>query len=57
MKTPSRSALRPKPSKKLSWKETAKQMAKKKESWSDFNVTLSDGLLRPRQGSQRLAGG
>jgi len=48
MKKPLRSI--PKPSKKLSWKETAKQMAQEKESWSDFDATLSDGLFDPGRG-------
>ncbi len=36
--------LRPKRSKKLTWKETAESMAKEKENWDDLDVTLSDGL-------------
>ncbi len=36
--------LRPKKSKKLSWKETAAAMAKEKENWSDWDVVTGDGL-------------
>ncbi len=36
--------LRPKHSKKLSWKETADEMAKETESWKDLDVTMDDGL-------------
>ena len=36
--------LRPKHSKKLSWKETAAQMAREGESWKDFETTVDDGL-------------
>jgi antitoxin MazE len=36
--------LRPKHTKKLSWKETAAEMAHQQESWSDFENTIDDGL-------------
>ena len=36
--------LRPKHSRKLSWKETASEMAKQDESWKDFETTVDDGL-------------
>lgn len=38
--------LRPKPKKdtKLSWEETAKQMAAEHEDWSDLEATAGDGL-------------
>ncbi len=36
--------LRPKHSKKLSWKNTAAEMGREKESWKDFETTVSDGL-------------
>lgn len=29
---------------KLTWEETFKSMAKEKENWNDFDVTLMDGL-------------
>ena len=29
---------------KLTWEETFKSMAKEKENWNDFDVTLTDGL-------------
>ncbi|MBM4053946.1 MAG: AbrB/MazE/SpoVT family DNA-binding domain-containing protein [Planctomycetes bacterium] len=29
---------------KLTWEETFKSMAKEKENWDDFDVTLTDGL-------------
>lgn len=31
-------------SKKLSWEDTYKEMAKEKEDWSDFDITISDGI-------------
>ena len=37
-------ALRPKHSRKLSWKETAAEMAGKDESWKDFENAVDDGL-------------
>ncbi|MBN2383020.1 AbrB/MazE/SpoVT family DNA-binding domain-containing protein [bacterium] len=30
--------------KKLSWSETYKAMAREREEWSDFEVTLQDGI-------------
>ena len=36
--------LRPKHTKKLSWKDTASEMARESESWKDFETTVSDGL-------------
>ena len=36
--------LRPKQTKKLSWKKTAEEMAGAVESWKDFETTLDDGL-------------
>ena len=36
--------LRPKRTKKLSWKETAAEMAQRDESWKDFEGTVADGL-------------
>jgi antitoxin MazE len=38
--------LRPKHSKKLSWKGTAAEMGRENESWKDFETTVSDGLDR-----------
>ena len=32
------------PSKKLSWEETAREMLKQTEDWSNWDTTLSDGL-------------
>ncbi|MCI5221999.1 MAG: AbrB/MazE/SpoVT family DNA-binding domain-containing protein [Candidatus Electrothrix sp. AR4] len=29
---------------KLSWEETYKAMSEEQEDWSDFNVTVADGL-------------
>jgi len=36
--------LRPKLSKKLSWKETAAEMARAKEDWKDLEPAVGDGL-------------
>jgi antitoxin MazE len=36
--------LRPKRSRKGSWKETAVEMAREKENWMDFETTVDDGL-------------
>jgi antitoxin MazE len=36
--------LRPKHTKKLSWKNTAVEMAGEVESWKDFETTVDDGL-------------
>jgi len=36
--------LRKKEDSKLSWEDTYKAMAEKKEHWDDFDVTLLDGL-------------
>jgi antitoxin MazE len=36
--------LRPKQSKKLSWRETAAAMARAKEDWKDLETTVDDGL-------------
>jgi len=36
--------LRPKLSKKLSWKETASEMARANEDWKDLESTVDDGL-------------
>ena len=36
--------LRPKPGKKLTWRETAAAMAREQENWKEFDVTLGDGL-------------
>jgi antitoxin MazE len=36
--------LRPKNSRKKSWKETAAEMARAKEDWKDFETTVDDGL-------------
>jgi antitoxin component of MazEF toxin-antitoxin module len=36
--------LRPKHSKKLSWQQTAAEMARAKENWNDLESTVSDGL-------------
>jgi antitoxin MazE len=36
--------LRPRRSRKLSWKETAAEMARANETWKDFDPTLADGL-------------
>jgi antitoxin component of MazEF toxin-antitoxin module len=37
-------ALRPRRSKKLTWKETYQQMATANENWSDLDNTIADGL-------------
>jgi antitoxin MazE len=36
--------LRPKRTKKLSWRDTAMEMAREKESWKDFDTAVGDGL-------------
>ncbi len=36
--------LRKQEDKKLSWEETYKAMSEEQEDWSDFNVTVADGL-------------
>ena len=36
--------LRKKEDNKLSWEDTYKSMAEKKEHWDDFDTTLLDGL-------------
>jgi antitoxin MazE len=36
--------LRPKKSKKLSWKETAVSMARENENWTDLDPIITDGL-------------
>jgi antitoxin MazE len=36
--------LRSKQDERLSWEETYKEMAREREDWSDFDVTLADGL-------------
>ena len=36
--------LRKQEDKKLSWEETYKTMSEEQEDWSDFNVTVADGL-------------
>jgi antitoxin MazE len=36
--------LRKKENNKLSWEETYKAMSEAQEDWSDFNVTVADGL-------------
>ena len=36
--------LRSKKDRRLSWEETFREMAHEREEWSDFDVTLSDGL-------------
>lgn len=36
--------LRPKKETKLSWEETAKQMAAEQEDWSDMESAVGDGL-------------
>jgi antitoxin MazE len=36
--------LRPKHTRKLSWENTALEMAREKESWKDFETTVNDGL-------------
>lgn len=36
--------LRPKKTKKLSWEETAAEMAREKENWLDFASVIDDGL-------------
>jgi antitoxin MazE len=41
---PNEIALRPKRQKKLSWKETYKEMAAASEDWSDFDKLAGDGL-------------
>ena len=32
------------PDNKLSWEETFKEMAKEREDWSDFDITVDDGI-------------
>jgi len=41
---PDEIALRPKNQKKLTWKETYKQMAAASEDWSDLDSLSADGL-------------
>jgi antitoxin MazE len=36
--------LRGKPDEHLSWGETFKEMAREREDWSDFDITIADGL-------------
>jgi antitoxin component of MazEF toxin-antitoxin module len=36
--------LRPKDSKKLSWKETATAMARERGNWTDLDPVIADGL-------------
>jgi antitoxin MazE len=36
--------LRGKPEEQLSWGETFKEMAREREDWSDWDVTVADGL-------------
>ncbi|MCI5132776.1 MAG: AbrB/MazE/SpoVT family DNA-binding domain-containing protein [Candidatus Electrothrix sp. EH2] len=36
--------LRKQENKKLSWEETYKAMSEEQEDWSDFDVTVADGL-------------
>jgi antitoxin MazE len=36
--------LRGKPDEQLSWGETFKEMAREREDWSNFDVTIADGL-------------
>jgi antitoxin MazE len=36
--------LRPKKDTKLSWEETAREMAAEHEDWSDMETTVGDGL-------------
>ncbi|MBI4006093.1 MAG: hypothetical protein HY356_05450 [Gammaproteobacteria bacterium] len=37
-------SLRSKKDKRLSWEDTFKEMARKNEDFSDFNITIGDGL-------------
>ena len=39
-----RQVLRGKPDERLSWGETFKEMAREREDWSDWDVTIADGL-------------
>jgi hypothetical protein len=39
-----RQVLRGKPDERLSWGETFKEMAREREDWSDWDVTVADGL-------------
>jgi antitoxin component of MazEF toxin-antitoxin module len=41
---PNELAIRSSNQKKLTWKETYKQMAAAKEDWSEFDVTAADDL-------------
>lgn len=36
--------LRGKKDKRMTWEETARDMAREKEDWSDFDATVADGL-------------
>ena len=36
--------IRPADADKLSWNETYKEMATSREDWSDFDVSITDGL-------------
>lgn len=36
--------LRSKKAKRLSWEETYKDMARKREGWTDLDTTIADGL-------------
>ncbi len=44
----------PKHPRKLSWKETASEMAREDESWKDFETTVDDGLDHLSSRSLRL---
>jgi antitoxin MazE len=46
--------LRKKEGGELSWEHTYKQMAKEKENWDDFDVTLLDGLEGEGLGSKKI---
>ena len=36
--------LRGKKDRRMTWEETARDMAREKEDWSDFDATVADGL-------------
>jgi hypothetical protein len=39
-----RQVVRGKPDERLSWGETFQEMAREREDWSDWDVTVADGL-------------
>ena len=46
--------LRKQKENKLSWEETYRAMAEEREDWSDFDVTLLDGLEEDERDSEKI---